>query len=99
MDVEWADRRLRERFEMSAEGTRAWGPQVARRYILRVNFLLEADDWAAVLAHRALRAHPLHGPSAGAWSIVLHDRWRLVVTYDEQARRVRIEEVSNHYGD
>lgn len=44
-----------------------------------------------------LRFHALHGPKEGRYALTLHDRWRMEVTLDGDT--LRVEEVSNHYGD
>ncbi len=41
--------------------------------------------------------HPLAGRHKGHYAIDLHGRWRLIVSIDNET--IRIEEVSNHYGD
>lgn len=56
-----------------------------------------ADDLYKVVA---LRFHPLKGARHGQHSMTLVDRWRMVVTFrDDALTVVRIEEVSAHYGD
>ena len=45
----------------------------------------------------SLRAHALHGAKSGRLALNLHDRWRMEVTFEGDI--LRIEEVSNHYGD
>lgn len=97
MEIEFASDELEARFLSSREGTRAWGANVARAYIKRVTFLAQAEDVRAVRAYRGLRLHSLRGASAGHSAIDLVGRWRLIVTI--AANTVRIEEVSNHYGD
>ena len=56
-----------------------------------------ADDLYKVAA---LRFHPLTGDRQGQHAITLVDRWRMVVTFQDDALTVvRIEEVSAHYGN
>ena len=97
MDVEFGDSRLEARFTSLALGERAWGEVVARAYQRRVTFLIAAATMQQLRDHRSLRLHQLAGPHAGRYSIVLHDRWRLIVAISGES--VLIEEVSNHYGD
>jgi proteic killer suppression protein len=88
---------LRECFEDFAEGIREWGEIVAHRYIRRVNQITAASGRPELRAIRSLRLHPLKGGRSGQWSMVLHGRWRLIVTFAEDT--VTVEEVSNHYDD
>jgi len=47
-----------------------------------------------------LDCHPLKGGRSGQFGIIIHDRWRLIISLrGERAEIVRIEEVSKHYGD
>lgn len=98
MRVEFADRQLQRAFEDPSFAIRQWGPEVARKYALRINILLDSPTWDGVMSLRALRLHPLAGSRSGQWSMVVHGRWRLIVRPDVPAL-VRVEEVSNHYGD
>ncbi len=97
MEVVFSGNDLRERFEDVSRGTRAWGPVVARKYIQRVLQLQAATNVQDLMALRSMRLHPLSGPLAGQWSLVLHDRWRLLVRFE--GTTVHLVEVSNHYGD
>jgi len=97
MEVEFANRRLQERFERYLEAARAWGEPVARKYVQRVREVQAASSVAELQALRSLRLHPLKGGRTGEWSIDLHGRWRMIVKFEGQ--EVRIEEVSNHYDD
>lgn len=80
------------------EAVREWGPKVGRRYVQRVTLLLNTERIADLYTIPSLRFHPLHGQREGTYSLTLIDRWRLLVTTDEQTE-VTIEEVSNHYDD
>lgn len=100
MQVEFRTHRLRSCYVDSSTGTRAWGDKVARRYIERVNILKAAKTADDLYTIAALRFHPLKGSRQGQYSITLVDRWRMVVTFrDDALTVVRIEEVSAHYGD
>lgn len=79
------------------EAVRAWGKNVADAYVRRVSFLADAPDARTVRASRGLRMHALKGEYAGLSAIHLVGRWRLIVAISGDT--VRIEEVSNHYGD
>lgn len=95
----FASNQLQRCFENSDEAGRAWGQDVARKYIQRLQTLQGAATLADLRAFQALRLHALKGRRAGQHAITLKGRWRLILTYlpDEQA--LRVEEVSNHYDD
>ena len=100
MQVEFRTHRLRSCYVDSSAGAREWGDKVARRYIERVNVLKAAKAADDLYKIAALRFHPLKGTRQGQQSITLVDRWRMVVTFQDDAFTVvRIEEVSAHYGD
>ncbi len=53
-----------------------------------------------LFALRALDLHPLKGDRKGQYAIRLGDRERVIVTFaDAGLTVVRIEEVTQHYGD
>jgi len=84
----------------SSAAVREWGEKVARRYIERVNVLKAAKTADDLYKVAVLRFHPLKGDRQGQYSITLVDRWRMVVTFrDDALTVVRIEEVSAHYGN
>lgn len=100
MDVTFRTKKLRRYFEDSAGGIRALGPEVAKRYVLRINTIKGARDIEELKRLPALRCHPLHGDREGQWAIHLTKFMRLIFTLTgESANVVRIEEVSKHYGD
>jgi len=99
MDVEFASRQLLRRYESSSEAIRAWGQQVARKYIQRVDILYAVKNLEELYQIRSLKFHKLTGEREGQYAIVLDHRWRLIVTYVEAESKIRIEEVTHHYGD
>lgn len=92
-------RGLRERYESSERGKRAWGEAVARKYVGRINIMKQAKDIQDLRQVRSLNLHQLHGEYEGRYTIYLHDRWRLMFVYDESNKSIEVLEVSNHYGD
>ena len=100
MHVEFRTRALRTCYVESSAGVREWGDKVARKYVQRINVLKAAKAGDDLQKIAALRFHPLKGDRQGQHSITLIDRWRMVVTFrDDALTVVRIEEVSAHYGD
>ena len=81
-------------------GCREWGPDVARKYIQRIDLLQEASDMGEIRKLPGLDCHPLKGLRVGQYGITLHDRWRLIYSLqEERAKVIRVEEVRKHYGD
>ncbi|HIJ73361.1 MAG TPA: plasmid maintenance system killer [Candidatus Hydrogenedentes bacterium] len=100
MQLEFRTAALRRQYEESAAAARAYGAQVARKYIQRINILKAARNKGDITAQRPLRCHALKGERKGQHAILLHDRWRLIVTFTrDTVEVVRIEEVTQHYGD
>jgi plasmid maintenance system killer protein len=97
MEVEFADNALAECYWNRSAAVRRWGPAAGTRFGRVIDALYSAADRLELGAIRSLRLHPLHGPRQGQWALVLHDRWRVVVTFEEDT--VRVEEVAQHYGD
>jgi toxin HigB-1 len=100
MRVSFRNRKLRSRYEQSAEAIKAYGEPVARKYIMRVNIILMAQNFDALHHMPGLDCHPLKGDRAGEWAIKLTGKYRLIITLrGDDADIVRIEEVSMHYED
>ncbi len=95
MDVEFRSRRLRQRYERSAEAIRAWGPDVGRRYIQRVEALFGADRIQDLYQVRAFDLHPLTGDRDGQYAMRLTGQMRLILTIDGD-RHVTVEEVVDY---
>lgn len=100
MQVNFRTKRLQECYESHKKAQREWDEKVARRYIDRVNILKTAKSAAELYTLPSLRFHPLKGDQTGRSSITLLDRWRMEVSFEnEELTIVRVEEVSQHYGD
>ena len=98
MEVTFRTRQLRRCYEESARAVQRWGPEVARKFIARIKQLQAIADFQQAYRLKAMGLHPLKGSRKGELSITLTDRWRLIVT-KENEDSVIIEEVSNHYDD
>lgn len=100
MRILFRTKRLERCYEDFDLGTRAWGPLVARRYIERLDLVLAVDDFETLRHQRPLRCHELKGKQKGSWAMDLRDRYRLIFSIERGDLEIlRIEEVSNHYGD
>ncbi len=98
MEVQFRTGRLRTCYERYREGEREWGPEVARRFIQRINLLYAAETVSDLRTMRALRFHALKGERQGTFALELDRRMRLIVTFPAPGT-VGIEEVSTHHGD
>lgn len=96
MEVQFRSRRLRQRYERSADAIRAWGPDVGRRYIQRVEALFAAERIHDLYQVRAFDLHPLAGDRDGQFAIRLTGQMRLIVTTDGD-RHVTVEEVVDYH--
>ncbi len=99
MKVFFANNQLRRCFEDSKQAQREWNIAVARKYIQRIRLILDTPSFAKLRGIRSFRLHPLRGQLAGRFAIDLNNRWRIILTYDEDEESVLILEVTNHYDD
>lgn len=100
MDVEFQTPKLRKQYENHALAERAYGVQVARRYIERVNIIKKTLDLNELKELPALKCHPLKGDRDGQWAVTLTGFYRLIFTLQgEQLQIAHIEEVSKHYDE
>ena len=98
MEVHFATNVLQRCYEDSTKAVQAWGPDVARKYIQRIEILYAAKQFEDLHRIRSLRLHRLAGPRGAQYAVSLHDRWRLILM-KEGDDGVEVKEVTNHYGD
>ncbi len=96
MRISFRSRRLERRYHRHDEAVRAWGEDVGRRYIQRIDLLQEAVTVADLYAIRSLDFHPLRGDRSGQYALRITGQVRLVVTLDDDG--VLIEEVVDYRG-
>lgn len=99
MRVIFANNRLRQCFENYNQAQREWDVAVAKKYIQRITWIVNADNFNDLRQIRSLRLHQLSGQRAGQFAVDLNNRWRIILVYDENQDTVHILEVINHYGD
>jgi proteic killer suppression protein len=100
MDVTFRTNALRACYEREDKAISLWGPKIGRQYRKRINDLYAATDHRTLYALRHLRFHELGGDRKGQYAINLDNAWRLIVTFgNAQFTVVRVEEVTDHYGD
>ena len=99
MRVSFRTTRLLRAYQESAKAIGEWGPEVGRRYVIRIAELHAVADFREARDIRSMRLHALKGSKKGELSIYLTGRWRLIVTRGDTEEHVVIQEVSNHYDD
>ncbi len=100
MVVTFRTKQLEKCYEKSQQAVRAYGEDVARKYIQRINIIKNSENIDVLVKLPGLRCHPLKGNLAGQYSIKLTGFYRLIfVLQGEALNIVRIEEVSKHYDD
>ena len=100
MEVAFRTRKLQRQYERSADAIRAYGEQIGRRYIARINLVKLVHDIEELRHLPALQCHPLKGDRAGQWALSLTGLHRLIFTLEgDRLEIAMIEEVSKHYGD
>ena len=96
--IEFASRDLEKCAQETRRAIRQWGAAVGDKYVQRVATIAQAPTFDMLFKLRFLRLHPLSGERKGQFALTLHDRWRLIISKVSD-KVVRIEEVTNHYGD
>ncbi len=100
MEVGFRTKKLKKCYEDYQTGCRQWGPEVAKKYIQRIDLLQEASSIEEIRRLPGLDIHPLKGRRERQYGIRLHGGWRLVVELKGDMNEVIVvREVSMHYGD
>ena len=100
MEIAFRTRKLEREYRRSAMAIKAYGLQVARKYIQRVNIIKHARNIDELSSFPGLRCHPLKGNRHGQFAVSLTGFYRLIFTLHGDALEIaNIEEVSKHYGD
>ena len=100
MEVTFRTRKLELEYRESDKAIRAYGAQVGRRYIARINVIKHTKDIDELMNLPALKCHPLKENRAGQYAIKLTGFYRLIFTLKGDALEIaHIEEASKHYGD
>ncbi|MFQ5752734.1 MAG: type II toxin-antitoxin system RelE/ParE family toxin [bacterium] len=100
MEIRFRTRKLQKQYEKSREAEKAYGREVARKYIQRVSIIKKVRDINELCALPGLRCHALRGDRQCQWAVKLTGYYRLIFTLEGKRLEVaRIEEVSKHYDD
>ena len=100
MQIEFRTKKLQKQYVQQNLAVKAYGNEVARKYIQRINIIKHAKDFDELSGLPGLRCHPLKGDREGQYAIDLTGFYRLIFTLvGESLEIVQIEEVSKHYDD
>lgn len=100
MLVKFRKKKMEKCYLEAKEASKAFGAEVARKYIQRINLIKQTRNIDELTALPGLRCHPLKGERKGQYAVNLTGFYRLIFTLNGEALEiVLIEEVSKHYGD
>ncbi len=100
MEVRFKTNKLQKQYENSKDAIKAYGVDVAKRYIQRVNILKSAKSFDDLYTIPQLKFHQLTGNRNGEFAISLTGFYRLIITKEGDTFDIaKIEEVSKHYDD
>ena len=100
MKVKFRTRKLEEQYRNYKDAEKAYGKEIARKYIQRVNIMLAANNINDLKQISVLKCHKLKGSRKEQWAVSLSGFYRLIFTLEGDFMEIiRIEEVSKHYDD
>jgi len=100
LEIKFKTNKLQKQYENSKDAVKAYGMDVAKKYIQRVNILKSAKSFEELYKIPQLKFHPLTGNRNGEFAISLTGFYRLIITNDGDSFDIaKIEEVSKHYDD
>lgn len=100
MEINFRTRKLAKCFADSKQAVKAFGKDVARKYIQRVNLIKASNSLEEIERLPGLRCHELKGKRRGQYAVNLTGFYRLIFSLEGHTLNVvMIEEVSKHYDD
>lgn len=100
LKVVFKTKQLENCYRYHRKAVRRYGRDVGKRYIQRIATIKRANDIQELMEQTGLRCHILKGDRKGQYAVDINVRYRLIFSLeDELLKIIRIEEVSNHYGD
>ena len=97
MEVRFRTRRLERCAGLLDAAVRAWGPEIGRRYIERIQLLQEVPTLETLFAYRATAFHSLRGDRRGQFALRLTGRMRLIIERGPDERSVTVVEVVDYH--
>ena len=100
MQIQFRTKKLEKQYNQNKLAVKAYGNEVARKYVQRINIIKLTKDFDELAGLPGLKCHPLKGDREGQYAIYLTGFYRLIFTLvGESLEIVQIEEVSKHYDD
>jgi len=100
LEIQFKTKKLEKQYISSNDAIKAYGMQVAKKYINRINILKSAKSFDDLYTIPQLKFHPLTGDRKGEYAISLTGYYRLIITKDGETFDIaKIEEMSKHYDD
>ena len=100
MEIVFRTNKLEKCYRVNARALRAWGADVGRRYIQRINIIKWARGMDDLYKMPELKCHPLKGDRKGQYAVSLTGFQRLIFSLQgERLEVAMVEEVSKHYDD
>lgn len=100
VEIKFRTKKLEKCYTESKQAVKAFGSEVARKYIQRINLIKAAKRLEDVERLPGLRCHALKGTRAGQYAVKLTGFYRLIFTVKGKSLNVAmVEEVSKHYDD
>ena len=100
MEIRFRKVKLKKQYDDYRQAEKAYGVQVGRRYIQRINIVKNSASINDLIKIEALSCHRLKGDRKGQWALKLTGFYRLIFTLvGDTLEIVQIEEVSKHYDD
>jgi proteic killer suppression protein len=100
LQIQYRTKKLEKQYTQHKLAVKAYGAEVARKYVQRINIIKQTKDYDELSILPGLKCHPLKGDREGQYAIYLTGFYRLIFTLvGESLEIVQIEEVSKHYDD
>ncbi len=98
--IQFRTHKLKKQYQDFILAQKAYGEQVARKYIQRIIVIKSAQNIDVLKKLPGLKCHALKGDRLGQWALKLTGYYRLIFTlHGEYLEIAQIEEVSKHYED
>jgi proteic killer suppression protein len=100
VQIRFRTTKLQKQYENHREAEKAYGIQVARKYIERINIIKQSHGMDELRRLPGLSCHELKADRHGQWAVNLTMRYRLIFFLEgDEMEIVCIQEVSKHYND
>jgi len=100
VEVTFRTKKLEKEYRKGTAAIKAYGAQVAKKYIQRINIIKHARNIDELSKLPGLRCHTLKGDRKGQFAVNLTGFYRLIFTLQGDALEIaNIEEVNKHYDD